>query len=335
MRLLKLAPAMVLAFCITAAPAARAEVSEVNLAMQNGIAYMPLMAMQQLKFIEKQAAQRGLGDLKVNWTRLAGPAVIVDAVLAGKIDFAAQGPPSLILLWDKTKGTIGVRGVGAMCTAQIYLNTRNPNVKTLRDFTDKDRIAVPSVKISSQAILLQIAAEKEFGPGNHAKLDHLTVSLAHPDALAAVLNPVGEMTSHMATTPFHETEIKAGLRTITSAFQIMDGPVTTLTFASTEKFSKDNPKVFEAVAAAYDETLAWLNADKRRAAKMYIEVAQERKTTEDEIFEQLSAEGFEYTNIPRKFSKLAEFMYKTGLIKTEPNSWQDMYFPAAQKLAGD
>ena len=96
---------------------------------------------------------------------------------------------SLSLMWDRTRGGVGVKAVSAITNTEIYLNTRNP--RSIRDFTDKDRIAVPSVKVSTQALFLQIAAEQEWGPGQHGKLDHLTVGLAHPDAIAAVLNPLG------------------------------------------------------------------------------------------------------------------------------------------------
>ena len=85
-------------------------------------------------------------------------------------------------MWDRTKGSVGVKAISAITNTDIYLNTRNPSIKSIRDFTDKDRIAVPSVKVSTQALFLQIAAEKEWGPGQHGKLDHLTVGLAHPDA---------------------------------------------------------------------------------------------------------------------------------------------------------
>jgi ABC-type nitrate/sulfonate/bicarbonate transport system substrate-binding protein len=191
--------------------------------------------------------------------------------------------PSLALMWDRTKGSVGVRAISAVTNTDIYLNTRNPNIKSIRDFTDKDRIAVPSVKVSTQALFLQIAAEKEWGPGQHGKLDHLTVGLAHPDAIVAVLNPVGEITAHFATSPFHEAEMKAGLKTVTSGYEIMGGEVSNLVFITTEKFRAANPKVYAVVVAAMDEAIAWTNADKRRAAKLYMDMTKEKKLTEDDV----------------------------------------------------
>src|SRR5262252_2689855 len=151
-------------------PAAGQEVKEIAVAQQFGAIFIPLMAMENMQLIEKQAQARGMADLKVSWAKLAGPSVMVDAILSGNLHFSAQGVPSLALMWDRTKGGIGVRAVSAITNTDIYLNTRNPNIKSIRDFTDKDRIAVPSVKVSTQALFLQIAAEQEWGPGQHGKL---------------------------------------------------------------------------------------------------------------------------------------------------------------------
>jgi NitT/TauT family transport system substrate-binding protein len=316
-------------------PAAAQEVKEIAIAQQFGAIFIPLMAMENLQLVEKQAAARGIGDVKVTWAKLAGPSVMVDAILSGNLHFSAQGVPSLALMWDRTKGGVGVRAVSAITNTDIYLNTRNPNIKSIRDFTEKDRIAVPSVKVSTQALFLQIAAEKEWGPGQHTRLDYMTVGLAHPDAIAAVLNPVGEVSAHFATSPFHEAEMKAGLKTVTSGYQIMGGEVSNLVFVTTEKFRTANPKVYAAVVAALDEAIAWTNADKRRAAKLYMEMTKEKKLSEDDVVAIISAPGFDFTKIPKKTFKFAEFMHRIGTLKTKPESWKDLYFAEAHELGGD
>jgi NitT/TauT family transport system substrate-binding protein len=331
---------VVLAFGLLAGrlPAATAEeVKEIAVAQQFGAIFIPLMAMENMQLIERQARARGMNDLKVSWAKLAGPSVMVDAILSGNLHFSAQGVPSLSLMWDRTRGGggVGVKAVSAITNTEIYLNTRNPNIKSIRDFTDKDRIAVPSVKVSTQALFLQIAAEKEWGPGQHGKLDHLTVGLAHPDAIAAVLNPMSEITAHFATSPFHEAEMKAGLKTVTSGYQIMGGEVSNLVFVTTEKFRTANPSVYAAVVAALDEAIAWTNADKRRAAKLYMEMSKEKKLSEDDVVAIISAPGFDFTKVPKKTFKFAEFMHHIGALKTKPESWKDLYFPEAHALAGD
>src|SRR5262249_10022027 len=316
-------------------PAAAAEVKEIALAQQFGAIFIPLMAMERMQLIEKQAQARGIGDLKVSWAKLAGPSVMVDAILSGNLHFSAQGVPSLALMWDRTRGGVGVKAVSAITNTEIYLNTRNPNVRSIGDFTDQDRIALPSVKVSTQALLLQIAAEQQWGPGQHGRLDHLTVGLAHPDAIAAVLNPMSEITAHFATSPFHEAEMKAGLRTVTSAYQIMGGEVSNLVFVPTEKSRTANPSVYAAVVAALDEAITWTNADKRRAAKLYMEMTKEKKLTEDDVVAIIEAPGFDFTKVPKKTYRLADFMHHIGALKIKPESRKTLYFAEAHALPGD
>jgi NitT/TauT family transport system substrate-binding protein len=325
--------ALVLAAPLCFAQSARAEVAEVTLSQQFGLAFLPIMVMENQKFVEKQLATRGLPGTKATFTKMAGPSVMVDAMLAGALHFAAQGPPSLALLWDRTKGS--VRGIGGICTYDLWLNTRNTAVTSIKDLTEKDRIAVPSVKVSTQAILLQMLAEREFGVGQHNKLDPLTLALGHPDAMAAVLNPVGEVNAHFASSPFHETEMKAGLKTLTTAFAINGGQSSQLLFTTTEKFRTENPKTYEAVVAAFEEALAWINADKRRAVKLYIDVSGDKKTTEEEALAMVTSPGFEYTRTPMKVGKLFDFMARVGTIKTKPASWRDLFFPDVHALPGD
>jgi NitT/TauT family transport system substrate-binding protein len=313
---------------------ATAEVSEVVLGQQVGAFYVPLMAMQQHKLVEKHLAAKGV-DAKVAWMKLTGPSALTDAMLSGSLHFAAQGVPSLALLWDRTRGNVGVKGLGNICDGNLWLNTRNPNIKSIKDFTEKDRIAVPSLKVSGAAIYLQMLAEKEWGPGQHTRVDHLMVAMSHPDAVAALLNPVHEVNTHFATIPFAGLEIKNGMRTITTAYDIMGGQAGTLAFTTTDKFRRENPKVYEAVAAAFDEGMAWVNADKRKATKLYMEMSNERKLTEDDVYALVTAPDFDWTKVPHKTGATVAFMHRIGMLKSAPASWKDLYMPEVHGLAGD
>src|SRR5436190_16768362 len=138
-----------------ALPAA-AESNEISVAQQYGVSFLPLMVMEREKLVEKHAKALGLPELKANWVSVAGPSVMNDGIISGAIQFIAVGAPSLITLWDKTKNNVQVKGVSAMTTYPLYLNVRNPNIKSIKDFTDQDKIVVPSIKVSTQAIMLQM-----------------------------------------------------------------------------------------------------------------------------------------------------------------------------------
>ena len=315
---------------------ATAEVGEINVAQQYGVSFLPLMVMERDKLVENHAKAEGIGDVKVNWVKVAGPSVMNDGVISGAIQFIAVGAPSLITLWDKTRSNVQVKGVSAMTTYPLYLNVHNPNIKSIRDFSDKDKIAVPSIKVSTQAIMLQMAAAKEFGDANYARLDPWTVGLSHPDGLLAITNNSGGVDAHFTSSPFHEQEMKIpGMRTLTTNYEILGGPATAVVIAASTKYRDANPKSYKAFYDALKEAIDSINKDKRAAAKIYLEQAKDSKNTVDDIYGMINAADYAYTLTPQKVGKTADFMYKIGAIKTKPSSWKDFFFPEVQNLPGD
>lgn len=312
---------------------ARAETSEVVLGQQYGAVYLPAMVMESEKLVEKHLAAAGQ-NTTVKWAKLGGPAALNDAMISGSLHFACQGVPSTAVIWDRTRSNIAVKALGSVANNNIWLNTKNPNIKKLTDFTEKDRIAIPSLKVSTQALMMHMACEQQWGKGNHTKLDHIIVAVPHPEALAAVTSPKHEIGTHFATSPFHELEMKAGLKTVTTAFDIMGGPFCGLTFTSNEKFRKENPKVFEAVNKAFDESFNWIKADKARAAKRYIELTKEKQLTEQDLVTLFSSTDMEYTKVPKQVAKVVGFMHDVGVVKTKPESWKDLFFAEAHDLPG-
>jgi NitT/TauT family transport system substrate-binding protein len=325
-----------LAVLLLACGSAAAESPEVNVAQQYGVSFLPLMVMERDKLVEKHARAAGLGELKLSWVKVAGPSVMNDGVVSGALQFIAVGAPSLITLWDKTRDSVGVKGVSAMTTYPLYLNVRNPAVKSIRDFSDKDRIVVPSVKVSTQAILLQMEAAKAFGDANYARLDPWTVGLSHPDGLLAITNNTGGVDAHFTSSPFHEQEMKLpGIRLLMTSYDILGGPATAVVIAASTKYRDANPKTYKAFFDALKEAIDTINKDKRAAAKVYLEQAKDTKDSVDDIYAMISAPDYAYTLTPQKVYKTAEFMNKIGTVKTKPASWKDLFFPEVHGLAGD
>jgi NitT/TauT family transport system substrate-binding protein len=315
---------------------AKAEVTEVTVAQQYGVAFLPMMIMERDGLAEKHAKKAGLDGVKLNWVKVAGPSVMNDGLLSGTMHFAAQGAPSMITLWDRTRGNMGIKGVSAMTTYPLYLVTKNPDVKSIKDFTDKDKIAVPSVKISTQAIMLQMAAAEAFGEKNYAKLDPLTISLAHPDAFLALTNNTAGVNAHFASSPFYEQEIKMpGAHVITTNYKILGGPASALIVTTTTKFRESNPKTYRAFYDGLAEAIEIVNKDKRAAAKAYLEMAKDTKNSVEDIFAIINDKDYAYTLQPQKVLKTAQFMAKVGSIKQTPKTVEEMFFPEAAGLGGD
>src|SRR4051794_700286 len=180
---------------------ARAETGEVKIATQYGIGYLALTIMKENKLIEKHLAQAGLPDTKVAWVKLGAGAAANDALLSGSLDFASGGTGPAFILWDKTRSNVDVRGVAALSSMPNLLVSRNPAVKTIRDLSDKDKIAMAGAGSSVQTVYLEMAAAQEWGQDSYKKLNPLMVNLAHPDGLTALVSGGGEVTAQFTSPP--------------------------------------------------------------------------------------------------------------------------------------
>ena len=183
-RLLAASLALMCGALMAAAPA-RGE-GRIRISEQHGVTYLLLNIAQEQKLIEKYGKRDGV-DVKVEWIKLSGGPAVNDALLSGSIDIASAGLGPLLTMWDRTAGKQNVKGVASLGNFPYYLVSNNPKVKTLADFSDKDRIALPAVSVSVQSRILQMAAAKQWGEKEFARLDRLTQTLPHPDAAAAVI----------------------------------------------------------------------------------------------------------------------------------------------------
>lgn len=304
---------------------AAAEVKEVRLAKQYGLGYLPLIIMEEQHLIEKHARAAGLGDIKVTWATLGGGGAMNDALLSGSVEYISSGVAPLVVLWAKSNGA--VKGVSALISTPNYLNTNNPSVKSIRDFTDRDRIGLPTAKVSIQAIILQMAAAKEFGQDNFAKLDKLTVTMKHPDAMAALLSGRSEITGHLTSPPFMFQELDdKRVRTVLNSYDVLGGPHTFNVITTTKAFHDNNPKTYAAVFAALEEAVAYINRNRKASAEIYQKASKTRESLDD-LVKEISQPSLSYTTTPQKTSRFSDFMYRTGTIKTKPNSWKDLFFP--------
>ena len=313
---------------------ATVDAAEIRLAEQFSMGYLQFNVMKRDKLIEKYATQRGLRDFKVSWQRFNGPVAMNEALLSNSTDIVSGGVPGLITLWDKTRSGIQVKGVCAEATMPLLLNTRNPDVKTVKDLTEKDKIAVGAVKVSIQARLLQMAAAKAFGEAESARFDPLTVGMNSPDASAALRSGAGEVDTNFSLPPFQYAELKVpGIHTLASSNDIMGGPHTFTMVYTTGKFHDANPKTYQAFLAAIKEAIAIINRDKIGVARTYIEMTNSKESVTD-IVAILDDPLVQFTLTPAGTMKFADFMYRIGALKNKPNSWQDYFFEEIHNLPG-
>lgn len=329
----RLAAAFVLVLAATAP--ALAQMPEIRLAKQYSMGYLQFNVLEHDKLIEKHARALGIPEVKVSWVKFNGPAAINEALLSGTVDVGAGGVPGLLVLWSRTRGTANeVRGISALSSQPFLLNTRNQAIKALADIPETSRIAVPAVKVSVQAIVLQMAAAKMFGPANFGKFDALTVSMSPPDSTIALLSGGGEIDSVFGVPPFQEQQLlKAGIRTVLTSFDVLEGAHTFTAAWTSARFRDRNPVLYRALVAALEEATQLVDRDKRAAAALWI-ADSDSKLPLDFVAGIVAGPKVHITMTPENTMKFARFMHSTGLLKVEPQSWKDYFFPEIHGLDG-
>src|SRR5882762_8120053 len=311
-----------------------ANAAEIRLAEQFSMGYLQFNVMKRDRLIEKHATQHGLKDFKVSWQRFNGPAAMNEALLSGSTDIVAGGVPGLITLWDKTIGTsFEVKGICALSSQPFLLNTSNPAIKSIKDFSERDRIALPSIKVSVQAVVLQMAVAQAFGEANYAKLDPLTVSMSPPDATIALLSGAGGVSSVFSVPPFQFQQLEQkNIRTVLSSFDVM-GPHSFTVAWTSARFLKDNPERYAAFLDAVKEATATIAADPTGTAQSWINDSGSKLPLEM-VTKVVTGSNVEWTMTPAAKMKFAKFMHKVGTTKHEPATWKDMFFPEIGGLNG-
>ena len=318
-----------------AAPDAAAQAPEVRFARQFSMGYLQFNLMEKHQLLEKHAKAAGVPDIKVVWATFNSPAAMNDALLSGSVDIVSGGVPGLLTIWARTQGTPNaVKGIATFSSQPILLNTRNPNVRTIADFTDQDKIAVPAVKISLQAMMLQMAAAKQWGQANFAKLDPLTVGMSPPDATIAILSESAGITSVFGVPPFQNQQLeKAGIHTVLNSYDVFGGPHTFTVAWTSSQFRDKNPALYKALVAAFEEATQMLGKDVKEASQLWIDNVKSKMPLE-RVAEIASGKQVKWTMAPESTVKYAEFMHAVGSIKIKPASWKDLFFPEIHGLPG-
>ncbi|MBM0140251.1 ABC transporter substrate-binding protein [Pseudomonas cannabina] len=314
------------------APASAQAEGEIRIAEQFGIVYLLLNVVRDQQLIEKHGKQDGL-EIKVDWTQLSGGSAVNDALLSGSIDIAGAGVGPLLTIWDRTHGKQNVKAVASLGNFPYYLVSNNPNVKTIADFTEKDRIAVPAVSVSVQSRYLQFAAAKLWGDKEYARLDKYILSLPHPDAAASLIAGGTELTGHFSNPPYQDQELKnPNVHVVLNTYDLL-GPNSPTVLFATEKFRNENPKTYKAFIEALSEAEAFVSKDIGAAADIYLCVTK-AKIDRAELLKIIDQPEFQFTITPKNTYPLAEFLYRVGAIKNKPASWKDYFFQDATPLQG-
>jgi NitT/TauT family transport system substrate-binding protein len=323
-----------LATALTLSGACAHAEGQLRIAQQFGVVYLLLNVAQDQKLIEKHGQQQGV-PVKVEYVQLSGGNAVNDALLSGSIDVAGAGVGPLLTIWDRTAGRQNVKGIASLGNFPYYLVTTNPNVKTIADFSDKDRIALPAVTVSVQARILQMAAAKQWGTAQYNRLDRLTQSLPHPDATAAVIAGQTELNSHFGNPPFQDQELAGNPKAhiVLNSYDVLGGPNSATVLYATEKWVKENPRTYRAFVDALNEAAQLVKANPELAVDAYLRVTK-AKTDRAFLLKVIGNPQIEFKVAPQNTLGLAQFLFKAGAIKKQPASWRDYFFEHPALAAG-
>jgi NitT/TauT family transport system substrate-binding protein len=329
-----LVAAAVTALALGAATPAIAE-GQIRIAQQFGIVYLLLDVVQDQDLIEKHAKAQGF-DVKVEFVKLSGGANVNDALLSGSIDVAGAGVGPLLTVWDRTLGKQNVRGIASLGNFPYYLVSNNPNVKTIGDFTAKDRVALPAVGVSVQSRILQLASARLWGEAQFNKLDQSQVAVPHPEATAAIIKGGTEINAHFGNPPFQEQELAGNpaAHIVLKSYDVLGGPASATVLYGTEKFRKENPKTYKAFVDALAEAARFVKAEPEKATDLFIRSNRsgiDRKL----LLSVIRNPDVEFKLTPQNTYVLAEFMQKIGAIRNRPASAKDYFFDDAHNAAAN
>ncbi|MDR5775090.1 MULTISPECIES: ABC transporter substrate-binding protein [unclassified Caballeronia] len=318
-----LAAALVVSLACSAT--AQAE-GTLRVAEQFGVVYLLLNVARDQKFIEQEGKKQGV-DIKVDWAKLSGGASINDALLSGSVDIAAAGVGPLLTIWDRTHGKQNVKGVASLGNLPYYLVSNDPRVKTIADFSDKDRIAVPAVGVSVQSRILQFASAKQWGDKQYDRLDKLTQAVPHPDAAAAIIAGGTEINAHFGNPPFQQQELAGNPKAhiVLNSYDVLGGPSSATVLYATEKFRNENPKTYRAFVDGLNDAARFVTANPEKAADIYLRV-NNAKLDRDLLLKVIKDPAVQFKVQPQNTFPLAQFMHRVGAIKNDPKSWQDYFF---------
>jgi NitT/TauT family transport system substrate-binding protein len=326
---------LVLVLASIAARPSLAQDSTLRITRPLDLVALPLIVMEREHLVERTAEAMGLGTLTVKWSA-PDKTGSIEALAAGDSDLTVVDVAAFLIAADATAGTPDqVRGVGALAQRPYVLVARNPAIKTIRDFGAKDRIAVPELKVSGPALMLELAAAQEWGPEHYDKLDPLMV--ARPDAAAAdaLLSGKGDVDAHFSRSPYADDELgEPAVHRVMDSFDI-GGPHSAAVLATTSRFRGANPELCKAILAALQQADDLIKKNPGEAAEIFGTLVKDQGIPLEALTDMIGDPDLAYAAAPAGVMRLADFMQRIGRLKHRPNSWQDLFVPESRDLAGN
>jgi NitT/TauT family transport system substrate-binding protein len=311
-----------------------AESATLRIVRPLSLAVLPLLVMEHEHLIERTAEAMGLGAVAASWAA-SGETDPLELLTAGKADFVtADLVPFLITAEAGAGSPAAIRALGAVAQRPYVLVTRNPAINTIRDFGDPDRIAVPRLKLSGPAVMLEMAAAQEWGIESYERLSRLAV--AQPDAAAAagLLAGGGGFNAHFSHTPYVDQELaNPAIHRVMDSFDIA-GAHTAAVLVGNLRFSAANPELCKAVLAALQQAGDLIEKNPGTAAEIFAAMDKSQDLPLEELSDMIGDPDLVYSAAPAGTMRIADFMHRIGRLKRRPADWREFFFSQSRDLRG-
>lgn len=292
---------------------------KVTIAYQPGINYANLLIVKQQKILEKQFSKT-----QFEWKELSNGPAIRDGIIANQIQVGASGLGSFLVGWDKG---MDWKILASLNYSEFWLITKNPNIKSIKDFKPGMKIGLPSLN-GEQAIVLRKVAQKDLG--NPTALDQNLQVIAHPLGLQSLLT--GQIDAHFTTPPFQFQEVEKGGRVIIKSSDIF-GKTSAASLFTNEKFYNQYPEFGKALYTAIADATKLVNEKPDKAAKILSEI--DSGISQEQYKKWLTNKAVAYGIEPRSFLKYRAFMHEIGILNKQPKSIDELILPPLKGAGGD
>jgi NitT/TauT family transport system substrate-binding protein len=293
---------------------------------------LPLLIVEHERLIERTAEAMGLNSVPIAWRapdRTAG----LDALAAGQADFAVAELVPFLAAADRETGGVAIRALGAVAQRPYVLVTRNKAVRTIRDFGPADHIAVPALKLSGPAVMLDMAAAQEWGIEHWNRLAGLAVAMPDDSATTALIAGKGAVTAHFSQTPYVDRElVEPGISRVMDSFDIA-GPHTGPLLAANSGFRDTNRELCKAVLSALQQAGEFIEQNPGTAAEIFAAMKDD-DTPPEALSDMIGDPDLVYSATPAGVARIAGFMHRTGRLRLNPTGWQEFFLPEARDLPG-
>jgi len=308
---LLLCACLIFAFAACSSDDSGSQTKSITIAYQGGIGYAPIHVMEAKKLIEENYD----GQIEVKFQKLDSGSAINEGIIGETIDVGCMGFAPAI---SAVAAGIPCKIISGLCSQSHGLMTNKESIKTLKDITSSDKIAL--VKEGSfQHLLLAMAAEKELGDA-HA-LDNNIQAMAHAEGMAALES--GTVALHLTSSPFINQERESGKYNELNEIEAVWPKGNTFLVAVGSEKLKNDEKLFEAVSKALEQAIDFINNNLDETVQIESKyLALDEETTR----KYLDDDACSFFGELKGAEDMYSFMYRAGFIENKISSVDEIKY---------